>query len=115
MFNSVPSSNAKILRRAFFPSLAYQGLGLLLALSASCSKGGMPDQPQCGKLTDQTVGKEAPLPKMLYAELRASSSGVDSSTIGVTMSGSGGIYSGMYAFGKCDAPGTYYAERLVLM
>src|SRR5688572_4389413 len=96
--------------------LGLWGLGLGLGLGlAACSKGGMPDQPSCNRLMDQPGTKEEPLPKALYAELRTAATGVDGATIGVTLSGSGGIYSGMYAFNKCDAPGTYYAERLVLL
>lgn len=115
----ITSAHSIFLRKN--PSLTLRlglcGLGLGLGITlTSCSKGGMPDQPSCSRLADQPgTTKEEPLPKALYAELRTASTGVDGATIGVTLTGSGGIYSGMYAFNKCDAPGTYYAERLVLL
>ena len=105
-------AHSNFLRRKSSQVLLF-GVGLF---AASCSKGGMPDQPLCGRLEDTPTGTTGTtLPKMLYAELRTAATGLDGATIGVNLTGSGGIYSGMYAFNKCDAPGTYYAERLVLL
>lgn len=101
-------------RGVFFCRLAlFLGIGLL---PYACSKGGQPDQPSCATLSDLKDDGDAPLPKSLYAELRGAPVGGNiGPTIGVTLSGQGGVYAGMYTFGKCDAPGTYYAERLVLV
>src|SRR6185369_17328656 len=77
----------------------YLGFSLAIAL-VSCSKGGLPDQDlSCAKLADltQTESTLPALPKMLYAELRGTPAGGGTGTsIGVMLSGSGGIYSGMY-------------------
>jgi hypothetical protein len=75
----------------------------------------MPDQdPNCRNLADQTPAPSSlpALPKALYAELRSTTSGA---TIGVNLDGAGGVYSGEYAIGKCDAPESYTIERLVLV
>jgi len=98
-----------------WPSL----FALAVSMAASCSKGGAnPDDVPCAKLADQSAD-EQPVPKNLYAELRGTPVGTGASmspgaSFGVMLSGSGGIYSGMYAFGRCDPPDKYYVERLVL-
>lgn len=103
---------------------AYAGLlccAGALSLSAACSKGGAPmdNNKNCARLIDlQNPGMmgppQDPLPTALYAELRNDAAG--GTVLPVMLDGIGGSYSGTTrAVMKCDAPGTYYVDRLVLV
>lgn len=109
------AGHAQSLRRIFSSHAAIFSVAGLLPIVAACSKGGAPEQADgggCKKVSElDPATKDNQLPKSLYAEMR----GVSGATFGVTLEGSGGIYSGMRAFGKCDAADTYYVERAVLV
>lgn len=102
------------LRRFFASHAAAFSVASLLPLAVGCSKGGAPEMQEsgCKKVSElDPATKDGQLPKALYAELR----GATGASFGITLDGSGGIYSGMRAFGKCDAADTYYVERAVLV
>lgn len=102
------------LRRFFASHAAVCSVASLLPLAVGCSKGGAPEMQEsgCKKVSElDPATKDGQLPKALYAELR----GATGASFGITLDGSGGIYSGMRAFGKCDAADTYYVERAVLV
>lgn len=95
-----------------------------LSLSGACSKGGAPtdnnNNKSCARLIDlqnpgMTGTPQDPLPTALYAELRNDAAG-GGTVLPVMLDGLGGSYSGKTrAVMKCDAPGTYYVDRLVLV
>ena len=102
------------LRRYFASRATALSVASLLPLAIGCSKGGAPEMQEsgCKKIAElDPATKDSQLPKALYAELR----GATGASFGIMLDGSGGIYSGQRAFGKCDAADTYYVERAVLV
>lgn len=108
------AQHSQSLRRFFACHAAALSVASLLPIAASCSKGGAPEMQEssCKKVSElDPASKDSQLPKALYAELR----GNKGASFGISLEGSGGIYSGQRAFGKCDAADTYYVERAVLV
>ncbi len=89
-------------------------VSVLMSSQPGCSKGGAPEQDGggCKKLAElDPMSKDSQLPKQLYAELR----GATGASFGLMLDGTGGIYAGQRAFGKCDAADNYIVERVVLV
>ncbi|MCS6912660.1 MAG: hypothetical protein NZ890_05420 [Myxococcota bacterium] len=92
------------------PRMSLLGLVLL----GACSKGGLTnnDPRSCRRLAEED-GMELMLPRALYAELRSADG---TTSLPVMLEGSGGSYHGTTRpLARCDPPGTYYVDRIVLV